>query len=205
EPSGILNQHLVNELASLLTFYLNRAVGLSPPPVASHALIYIYFTVILPVKTHSSNFVSIFDLRTKRFLCMDRKGELFNSDTEDCLFQRLWLDWPNKHDVFYSTRFSIAKRELSEISADVGHKLQQRMLKRQKRSKEVNPYDPFQSEAHPHPPQPPQEPDQSHRDQTGAVSKETIPSCDDPLKVLQNNGPGSPVKNNIGIKLKMLR
>lgn len=136
---------------------------------------------------------------------MDQQGELFNSrqrDIEDCLFQRLWLDWPNKHDVFYSTKaarimkfqeveFSIAKRESSV-------KLLERMLKRKKRSGVVNPSDPFQSEAHPHPAQTHHEPDQPNMDLAGAVSKETINSCDDPLQVLQASGPGSPVKNNIG-------
>ncbi|XP_072291845.1 fibroblast growth factor 23-like [Eucyclogobius newberryi] len=166
------------------------------------------FLVILPVKTHSSNFVSIFDLRRKRFLCMDQKGELFNSrhgDTEDCLFQRLWLDWPIKHDVFYSTKaarllkwqgleLNVAMEETSD-KEDIRHRPLER-LKRQKRSEEVNPSDPLRSETHPARNQ--KETDHPNRDQTGAVSKETITSCDDPLKVLQTNGSGSPVKNNIG-------
>lgn len=144
---------------------------------------------------------------------MDQEGNLFNSrqrDTESCLFQRLWLDWPNKHDVFYSTRaarllkfqgvdFSITKQESSELSSDVWHRLLKRTLKRQKRSEEVNPADPFRSEAlSPHPPNTHKEPDPPNRDQTGAVSKETITTCHDPLKVLQTNGPESPVKSNIG-------
>lgn len=168
------------------------------------------FLVILPVKTPSGNFVSIFDLRRKRFLCMDREGELFNArqrNTEDCFFQRLWLDWPEKHDVFYSTRaarllkfqgvdFGIAGQDLSEIPAHVRHWLLKRMLKRRKRSEEVYP---SRSEAHPpHSPMSQREPDQPNVDQSGAVSKETISSCVDPLKVLQTNGPGSPVKSNIG-------
>lgn len=141
---------------------------------------------------------------------MDQQGALFNSrqrDTEDCLFQRLWLDWPIKHDVFYSTRaarllkfqgvdFDITKQESSE---DVQSRLLKRMLKRQKRSEEVNPHDPFESEAHPTRPAKTPKEDPVNRDQTGAVSKETITSCDDdPLKVLQTNGPRSPVKKNIG-------
>uniref|UniRef100_A0AAV2KZ93 Uncharacterized protein n=1 Tax=Knipowitschia caucasica TaxID=637954 RepID=A0AAV2KZ93_KNICA len=59
------------------------------------------FLVILPVKTQSSIFVSIFDLKHKDFLCMDQKGEMFSSkhsETQDCLFQRLWLQWPLRHD-----------------------------------------------------------------------------------------------------------
>ncbi|XP_020790768.1 fibroblast growth factor 23 [Boleophthalmus pectinirostris] len=166
------------------------------------------FLVILPVKTHTSNFVSIFNLRRKRFLCMDQEGELFNSrhsNTEDCLYQRLWLDWPIKHDVYYSTRgarllklqgveLNVAMQESSQI-ANIRHKLLER-LKRQRRSQEVNPSDPLRSETHPTSNK--METDNLNRDQTGAVSKETITSCDDPLKVLQTNGSGSPVKNNIG-------
>ncbi|KAJ0029623.1 hypothetical protein NQD34_004620 [Periophthalmus magnuspinnatus] len=166
------------------------------------------FLVILPVKTHTSNFVSIFNLRRKRFLCMDQEGELFDSkhsDTEDCLYQRLWLDWPIKHDVFYSTRaarllklqgieLNVAMQESSQMT-DIRYRLLER-LTRQKRSEEVNPSDPLRSETHPARNQ--KESDNLNRDQTGAVSKETITSCDDPLKVLQTNGSGSPVKNNIG-------
>lgn len=142
---------------------------------------------------------------------MDGAGKLFYSrqrNREECLFQRLWLDWPHKDEVFYSTRgarllkfqgvdFGIAKKELSEIPADERHRLLKRMLKRQKRSEAVNPSDPLRSEAHPpHPPQ--KEPEQPSMDQTGAVSKETISSCHDPLSVLQTNGPGSPRKINTG-------
>lgn len=74
------------------------------------------------------------------------------------------------------------------------------LAKRQRRSEGVNPSDPLRSQSRPsyfardHK-------DQSHgqpeQDQAGAVSKETIASCDDPLQVLQPNGPVSPVKTNI--------
>lgn len=75
-------------------------------------------------------------------------------------------------------------------------------VKRQRRSEEVNPADPLRSESH-HPSQPSQSakdvnPGQPEQDQAGAVSKETISSCDDPLHVLQANGDSSPVKTNIG-------
>ncbi|XP_077452267.1 uncharacterized protein LOC144071226 [Stigmatopora argus] len=76
------------------------------------------------------------------------------------------------------------------------------LVRRQKRSEEVNPSDPLRSESVPSGSvmdrkdsehgQPEPEPDQ-----TGAVSKETLSSCDDPLKVLHANGPVSPVKTNI--------
>uniref|UniRef100_A0A3B4AWS0 Uncharacterized protein n=1 Tax=Periophthalmus magnuspinnatus TaxID=409849 RepID=A0A3B4AWS0_9GOBI len=123
----------------------------------------------------------------------------------DCLYQRLWLDWPIKHDVFYSTRaarllklqgieLNVAMQESSQMT-DIRYRLLER-LTRQKRSEEVNPSDPLRSETHPARNQ--KESDNLNRDQTGAVSKETITSCDDPLKVLQTNGSGSPVKNNIG-------
>ncbi|KAK7891140.1 hypothetical protein WMY93_023103 [Mugilogobius chulae] len=166
------------------------------------------FFAVLPVNTRTSNFVSIFDLRRKRFLCMEQGGELFNSkhsEREDCLFQRIWLDLPIKHDVFYSTKaarllklqgmdLQVAKQESSKI-ADIRHMLLER-LRRQKRSEEVNPSDPLGSRTPPAKTQ--KDTDNSNRDQTGAVSKETITSCDDPLKVLQTNGSGSPVKTSIG-------
>ncbi|CAL9697202.1 unnamed protein product [Knipowitschia caucasica] len=165
------------------------------------------FLVILPVKTQSSIFVSIFDLKHKDFLCMDQKGEMFSSkhsETQDCLFQRLWLQWPLRHDVFYSTRaarlLKIQGLQLNvELQSSEREDIRRRFLerlKRPKRSQEVNPSDPLRSETHSA--TNPKETDHSNRDQTGAVSKETITSCDDPLKVLQSNGSGSPVKNNIG-------
>lgn len=170
------------------------------------------FLVILPEKTHSSNCVSIFDLRTKMFLCMDPKGALYNSrhrDTEDCLFHRIWL-WTNNHYVFYSTRATrLLKLQGVELNASMWgsselptvqpHRFLSLSAKRQKRSVEVNPSDPLRSETHhSHPARNHQETEQPKRDQAGAVSKETITSCDDPLKVLQTNEPGSPVKTNIG-------
>lgn len=131
-------------------------------------------------------------------------------DKEGCLFQRIWLDWGNR-DVFYSAHGGrLLKIEGLELNApqrgspELPSGLLQRFLgplvKRQKRSDEVNPSDPLRTETHPsgsnknH-----KEPDrgQSDRDQAGAVSKETITSCDDPLRVLQSNGPVSPVKTNI--------
>lgn len=38
-----------------------------------------FLTVVLPMRTKTSNFVSIFDMKRNRFLCMDFNGELFNS------------------------------------------------------------------------------------------------------------------------------
>ncbi|XP_070762832.1 fibroblast growth factor 23-like [Enoplosus armatus] len=165
-----------------------------------------HFLVVLPVRTDTSNFVSIFDLRRKRFLCMDLKGKLYNSrqkDREDCLFQRIWLDLANHRDVFYSTsggrllKLEGAHQEPPEPSAMV-EKLLGPLIKRQRRSENVNPSDPLRSESHPsHSAKDHKDADQPEQDQAGAVSKETITSCDDPLRVLQHNGQVSPVKTNI--------
>ncbi|XP_022605702.1 fibroblast growth factor 23-like [Seriola dumerili] len=172
------------------------------------------FLVVLPVRTDKSNFVSIFDLRRKRFLCMDSKGELYISrqkDREDCLFWRIWLDLANHHDTLYSTtagrllklegaELRAAYWEPPEPSAALLERFLGPLVKRQRRSDEVNPSDPLRSHSHPsHSAK--DHKDTSHgqpeQDQAGAVSKETITSCDDPLRVLQPNGPVSPVKTNI--------
>ncbi|XP_074533300.1 fibroblast growth factor 23-like [Halichoeres trimaculatus] len=168
--------------------------------------------VILPVRREKGNFVSIFDLRRKRFLCMDGEGEFYNSRQkirEECLFQRIWIDFDNGRDVFYSSsggqlfnldaaELRVSHHELPEPQSSLIQKFLG--VKRQKRSEEVNPLDPLQTESHPLLPAKDHrdaEVRQPEQDQTGAVSKETIRSCDDPLRVLQDNGPVSPVKTNI--------
>ncbi|XP_010733167.3 uncharacterized protein LOC104922120 [Larimichthys crocea] len=172
-----------------------------------------HFLVILPVRTDTSNFVSIFDLRRRQFLCMDLKGKLYNTRqrNKDCLFQRIWLDLANHHDVFYSmsvgrllklegAELQVANQEPPEPSPALVERFLGRLVKRQRRSEEVNPSDPLRSESHPshsakdHKDEEHVQPEQ---DQAGAVSKETITSCDDPLRVLQPNGPVSPFKTNI--------
>ncbi|KAJ3597078.1 hypothetical protein NHX12_003478 [Muraenolepis orangiensis] len=78
--------------------------------------------------------------------------------------------------------------------------LQRPLVSRRRRSDPVNPSDPLRSESHPgNPAKEPQEldPEVSDQDQAGAVSKETITSCDDPLKVLHSSRPVSPIKTNI--------
>ncbi|XP_047451323.1 fibroblast growth factor 23-like [Mugil cephalus] len=175
------------------------------------------FLVLLPVRTASSNFVSIFDLRRKRFLCMSSKGDLYDSrqrDREDCLFQRIWLDLTDHRDVFYSTSASrllrlgvdeerMAHREPPEPSSALLERFLSPLVRRRRRSEEVNPSDPLRSESHPsHSAKDHKDSDyvQPEQEQPGAASKEakeTITSCDDPLRVLQSNGPGSPVKSNI--------
>ncbi|KAF0041458.1 hypothetical protein F2P81_007356 [Scophthalmus maximus] len=169
--------------------------------------------VVLPVRTDTSVFVSIFDLRRKRFLCMDFKGELYMSrqrDKGECLFQRVWVDVANHHDVFYSA----SGGELLKLEGAERHRERpgrppaaprERVLgpsaRRQRRSDEVNPSDPLRTHSHPSGAAKDQKdaasPGQPEQDQAGAVSKETITSCDDPLRVLQPNGPVSPVKTNI--------
>lgn len=132
-------------------------------------------------------------------------------DREDCLFQRIWLDLTNHHDVFYSTsggrllklegaELRVAHQELPEPTTALLERFLGPLVKRQKRSEEVNPSDPLRSESHPsHSVKNHKDADhgQPEQDQAGAVSKETIASCDDPLRVLQPNGPESPVKTNI--------
>ncbi|KAM3870094.1 fibroblast growth factor 23-like [Diretmus argenteus] len=163
-------------------------------------------TVILPRRR---TFVSIFDLRRKRFLCMDSKGELYNSqekNKEECLFQHSWLDLKNHRDVFYSSgggqllKLRVARWKLPKPSSARLERFLGPLVKRQRRSEQVNPSDPFRSESHPpNPAKDHQEPDhgQPEQDQAGAVSKETITSCDDPLKVISNNRVVSPIKTNI--------
>ncbi|KAM7002908.1 uncharacterized protein LKV04_004092 [Tautogolabrus adspersus] len=171
------------------------------------------FLVILPVRTDTSNFVSIFDLRRKRFVCMDGEGELYNSrqrQREECLFQRIWLDLENHRDVFYSTsgdrllqlkaaELPVSHQEPHEPPSSLVQRIQGNSAKRQRRSEEVNPSAPLQSQNPSHSAKDHKVADhrQPEQDQTGAVSKETITSCDDPLRVLQPNVPVSPVKNNI--------
>ncbi|XP_008304648.1 fibroblast growth factor 23-like [Stegastes partitus] len=167
------------------------------------------FLVIFPVRTDTSSSVSIFDLRRRRFLCMDSTGELFNSrqkDREDCLFQRVWFDLADQHDLFYSTGGNRLLRLVGSQShwepPEPSSALTKRRpsTRRQRRSEEVNPSDPLRSESHPpHSAKDPKDADHSQpeQDRAGAVSKETITSCDDPLRVLQSKGAVSPVKANI--------
>lgn len=132
-------------------------------------------------------------------------------DREDCLFQRIWLDLVNHHDVLYSisagqllklegAELRVAHPEPPKPSSAIMERFLGPLVRRQRRSEEVNPSDPLRSESHPsHPAKDHKDADhrQPEQDQAGAVSKETITSCDDPLRVLQANGPVSPVKTNI--------
>lgn len=64
----------------------------------------------------------------------------------------------------------------------------------------MNPSDPLRSQSDPsHSAKEPtgSDPGLPEQDQAGPISKETLSSCDDPLRVLQSNGPVSPIKTNI--------
>lgn len=124
------------------------------------------------------------------------------------MFQHIWLDPLNHQDVFYSTSggqmLKVRRAELRTVHQkppEASPAALEHSGTRQRRSEDVNPSDPLRSQSHP-----------SYyakklknrfnwqpeREKAGAVSKETITSCDDPLRVLQSNEPVSPVKTNIG-------
>uniref|UniRef100_A0A665THA3 Uncharacterized protein n=1 Tax=Echeneis naucrates TaxID=173247 RepID=A0A665THA3_ECHNA len=129
----------------------------------------------------------------------------------NCLFLRLWLDLENHHSTLYSktggrllrlkgAELRAAHWEPPEPSPALLERFLHPLVKRQRRSEEVNPSDPLRSHSDPsHSPKDHKDVSlgQPEQDQAGAVSKETITSCDDPLRVLQSNGPVSPVKTNI--------
>ncbi|KAM8861007.1 fibroblast growth factor 23-like isoform 1-T2 [Synchiropus picturatus] len=162
--------------------------------------------VILPIRTDTSNVVSIFGLKGKEFLCMDSNGELYysrNNHRDECLFGRIRTE---PSEVFHSLsagrllRLQGMKRRAGQKKSPkapraVLKRLFGGLIKRKRRSEEVNPSDPLRSEPDPSH----QDPDlrQPDQDQAGSMSKETLTSCDDPLKVLQPSAPESPVKTNI--------
>ncbi|XP_028304110.1 fibroblast growth factor 23-like [Gouania willdenowi] len=165
--------------------------------------------IVLPVRTATNYVVSIFDLKRKRFLCMDSMGEPYNSrkmEQRDCLFQHNWS--ANHQNVFTllsggrllqleRVKNQAAQREPPEPSSALLERLLIPLMKRQKRSDQVDPSDPLRTESHPTKDLKDVEQSLPEQDQAGAVSKETITSCHDPLRVLQPNAPISPVKNNI--------
>lgn len=133
-------------------------------------------------------------------------------DREECFFQHIPFGSENPHrHLFYSmsggrllkleeAELADPRQEQPEPSSALWEKFLAPSARRRRRSEEVNPSDPLRSHSHPsHPVK--DHKDAGHRqpeqDQTGAVSKETITSCDDPLLVLQSNGPVSPIKTNI--------
>ncbi|XP_013889661.1 fibroblast growth factor 23 [Austrofundulus limnaeus] len=152
-----------------------------------------------PLRKKTNSFVSIFGLRKRRFLCADVNRELHKSrrkDRRDCLFQHLWLKLGSPRDAYHSTSENRLLRP-GGGGLRVAQRFPHPSVKRQRRSEEVNPADPLRSESHPSHPPKHVNPGHPEQEQAGAVSKETISSCDDPLRVLQANGHGSPVKTNI--------
>lgn len=140
-------------------------------------------------------------------ICLLFSTEQRHMNKEGCLFQRIWLNRMNHQAVFHSTsggqllQMKSAERRTAHREPPEPSSAQlDPLAKRQRRSEDVNPSDPLRSQSHPsyfardhidanH--------RQSEHNQVVAVSKETIASCDDPLRVLQPNGPASPVKTNI--------
>ncbi|XP_077424810.1 uncharacterized protein LOC144053837 [Vanacampus margaritifer] len=147
-----------------------------------------HFLVVHPVRTHRKNYVSLFDVRRKRYVCMDSEGELHN-------FRQM-----NRNDCPTGNQLLLSHRDSSRLSSISLKRFLAPLVRRQRRSEEVNPSDPLRSESHPtHSGKDPKDSEhgQPEPDQMGAVSKETISSSDDdPLKVLHANGPVSPVKTN---------
>lgn len=130
-------------------------------------------------------------------------------DKDDCIFHRVWSDVARRREVLFSVgggrllRLKAAQRRTAwgkpmKTSRTVGEIFFGPSVGRKRRSQEVNPSDPLRSQSQPsHPVREHIVVDQPEQDQAGAVSKETITSCDDPLRVLRPNAPGSPVKTNI--------
>lgn len=125
-------------------------------------------------------------------------------DKDGCLFRRIWLDVVRKRQVLHSVgggrllTLKAAGSRTAKTSRTVAETFLGSSAGRKRRSHDVNPSDPLRSQSQPsHPVREHVVVDQPEQDQAGAVSKETIASCDDPLRVLRPNAPGSPVKTNI--------
>ncbi|XP_054633878.1 uncharacterized protein LOC129182026 isoform X3 [Dunckerocampus dactyliophorus] len=98
------------------------------------------FLVLLPVRMDKSDFVSVFDLRRKHFVCMDSKGQLYNSrqkEREDCLFHRTGFI----SGVFYSppsgSQLPLSPLESSHPSFVFLKRFLAPLVTRQRRSEEV--------------------------------------------------------------------
>uniref|UniRef100_A0A8C8IEJ8 Uncharacterized protein n=1 Tax=Oncorhynchus tshawytscha TaxID=74940 RepID=A0A8C8IEJ8_ONCTS len=150
---------------------------------------FFYFSiVVLPIRTETSDFVSILDLKSKRFLCVD--SNLLSQITshsfrKECLFQHRRME--NHVDVFYSSSNGLLLLlEGAEIPVKGYDLLKRHMVYRRKRSQQENPdADSMEDQDLAM---------QQDQERAGAISKETITSCDDPLRVLHSNSPGSPTK-----------
>uniref|UniRef100_A0A4W5JQ12 Uncharacterized protein n=1 Tax=Hucho hucho TaxID=62062 RepID=A0A4W5JQ12_9TELE len=126
----------------------------------------------------TSDFVSILDLKSKRFLChpwMATLGTMMFSRKE-CLFQHRRME--NHVDVFYSSRNGLLLLlEGAEIPVKGYDLLKRHMVYRRKRSQQENP----DAESIMEDQDLAMQQDQEH---AGAISKETITSCDDPFPAL---------------------
>ncbi|XP_056455407.1 uncharacterized protein LOC130389595 isoform X2 [Gadus chalcogrammus] len=166
----------------------------------------------------TTNFVSIFDLRRKQILCEEHYRDQQNPDGAGvaCLLGDLWFVLGSRSGPAWRTnQVSPSLSSSPRRNLPVRHLLSRRRradrvnpsvpLRSDRvnpsvplRSDRVNPSDPLRSESHPgNPAHGSQDPEVSEQDQAGAVSKETITSCDDPLKVLHSVRPISPIKTSI--------
>jgi hypothetical protein len=104
---------------------------------------------------------------------------------KECLFQHRRME--NHVDVFYSSSNGLLLLlDGAEIPVKGYDLLKRRMVYRRKRSQQENPNaDSMQDQDLAM---------QQDQERAGAISKETITSCDDPLRVLHSNSPGSPTK-----------
>lgn len=151
---------------------------------------------------------------------MDFEGTLLSSlnvSREECLFKDLWSLKENHLDGSDSSRpagldpqFSKDTREPTvedpkprKHSSVLLVNLLLSRIHRIKRSLQVSdPSDPLRTENNRQPRLTEEwrlelRKGQPDKEQSGAISKETITSCDDPLQVLHSNGPVSPIKTNI--------
>ncbi|KAG7266623.1 hypothetical protein CRUP_031570 [Coryphaenoides rupestris] len=145
-------------------------------------------------------FVSMFDLRRKRLLCKEYKREQHNSGEArvSCRLGNIWFDLLGSQQGAEALKPLVEETQRShKLSSSRRRKklLLHPLVSRQRRADPVNPSDPLRSESHPSSTREYQDPDPE--DQAGAVSKETITSCGDPLRVLIYNPPVSPIKINI--------
>uniref|UniRef100_A0A8C7K9Z8 Uncharacterized protein n=1 Tax=Oncorhynchus kisutch TaxID=8019 RepID=A0A8C7K9Z8_ONCKI len=154
---------------------------------------------VLPIRTETSDCVPILDFKSKHFLCVDIEGKLFSSVSiaccVSCLFQQLQME--NHVDLFYSSSNGLLLHlEGAKIHVKRHDLLKRHLVYRKKRSQQVNAENP---EAEPFMSDQDMQQDQ---ERAGAVSKETITSCDDPLRVLHSNSPGSPIKTagTVGVR-----
>ncbi|XP_024279694.1 fibroblast growth factor 23 [Oncorhynchus tshawytscha] len=157
-----------------------------------HKAIDINSLVVLPIRTETSDCVPIMDFKSKHFLCVDIEGKLFSSmdSRKECLFQQLQME--NHVDLFYSSSNGLLLHlEGAKIHVKRHDLLKRHLVYRKKRSQQVNAENP---EAEPIMSDQDMQQDQ---ERAGAVSKETITSCDDPLRVLHSNSPGSPIKTAV--------